>query len=175
MQNFGPHAWLFEQHALAYAGEQRLGPRAARRPDRDVPYRAAEYLGGLFIDVAGEAHAVPLSRHVHAGPVGPLLGVMGMLQRCTLPRAEFLSHGSLLLADHENSCVRAIRRGFSVAAKLAYQRLDLVLPVAVVGFAQRARRQLIDHHDESADLIEHLLAVSVGRTAQGLGQATLVL
>src|SRR5260370_10251397 len=101
MQNFGPHAWLFEQHALAYAGEQRFGPRPTRRPDRHMPHRAAEHLGGLFIDVTGEAHAVPLPGHVHAGPVGPVLSVMGMCQRRTLPRAEFLSHRSLLLADHE--------------------------------------------------------------------------
>src|SRR5713101_6254255 len=171
MQNFGPHARLFEQHALAYAGEQRLGARADRRPNRHMPPRAAKHLGGLFIDVTGEAHAVPLPRHVHAGPVGHLLlGVTGMRQRRTLPRAKFLSHRSLLLAHQGNSCVRAIGRGVSVAAQLAYQRLDLVLPVAVVGFAQRARRQLIDHHDESADLIEHLPAVSIRRAAHGIRQ-----
>src|SRR5712692_4147945 len=170
MQNFGTHARLFERHALAYPGEQRLGPRPARRPDRDMPHRAAKHLGALFIDVTGEAHAVPLPGHVHAGPVGPVLSVMGMCQRRTLPRAKFLSHRSLLLADQGNSCVRAIGRGFSIAAQLPYQRLDLVLPVAVVRFAQRARRQLIDHHDESADLIEHLLAVSVRRAAHRIRQ-----
>src|SRR5260370_1171382 len=72
MQNFGPHARLFEQHALAYAGEQRFGPRPTRRPDRHMPHRAAS--------------------------------------------------------------------------------------------------QLIDHHDESADLIEHLPAVSIRRAAHGIRQ-----
>src|SRR5712692_11424782 len=99
MQNFGTHARLFERHALAYAGEQRFGPRPTRRPDRHMPHWAAKHLGGLFIDVTGEAHAVPLPGHVHAGPVGPVLSVMGMCQRRTLPRAKFLSHSSLLLAD----------------------------------------------------------------------------
>src|SRR5260370_17603838 len=73
----------------------------------------------------------------------------------------------------KNSCVRAIGRGFSVAAQLAYQRLDLLLPVAVVGFAQSARSQLIDHHDESADLIEHLPAVSFAPAAQAPGHPPL--
>src|SRR5260370_39013739 len=66
-----------------------------------MPPRAAKHLGALFIDVTGEAHAVPLPGHVHAGPVGPVLSVMGMCQRRTLPRAEFFMHRSLLLADHE--------------------------------------------------------------------------
>src|SRR5216683_3639966 len=79
----------------------RPAPDSAARPTHATP--AAKHLGGLFIDVTGEAHAVPLPGHVHAGPVGPVLGVMGMCQRFTLPRAKFLSHRSLLLADHEKT------------------------------------------------------------------------
>src|SRR5260370_7761404 len=101
-----------------------------------MPPRAAKHLGALFIDVTGEAHAVPLPGHVHAGPVGPVLSVMGMCQRRTLPRAKFLSHRSLLLAHQGNSCVPAIVRAFTVPAHLPHPPLALLLPAAVLRSAQ---------------------------------------
>src|SRR6266849_3762659 len=87
----------------------RPAPDSAARPTHATP--AAKHLGGLFIDVTGEAHAVPLPGHVHAGPVGPVLSVMGMCQRRTLPRAEFLSHRSLLLADQKTHACAPLGAG----------------------------------------------------------------
>ena len=80
MINLGIYAGLVEQYALPYFCQERFGPRANRRPHRNMPDRTAEAFYALIIHIAGKDYAPVIGQPMDAGLMRLALRIVGMGQ-----------------------------------------------------------------------------------------------